>query len=114
MPKRGLIKVEDWDSVVSAIYDSAINPNRWTDVIEAVGRLTHAPSGVLHCVEHQPQTTRAGSVLLEYNTDPYWSVQYKQHYASLNPAIAKAPVSESQPVKPSVVAPVSVTIIGMP
>ena len=85
MAKRYGIGALEWDSLVSAVYDCALDPGRWNGVLQSIGQLTQSHAGVLHCLNHQSRAGQPGSVLIEHNTDPSWSLKYREHYAALNP-----------------------------
>jgi len=85
MPGRNHTDDANWDKLVGAIYDCAVDPAGWPQVLCTLERLTNARAGVLHCLDQRPQASKQGSVLVEHNTDPCWSAKYRDQYAALNP-----------------------------
>lgn len=57
--------------LIEAIYDAAINPSRWGEVVERIVKATNSFAGGLH-VQQQGAVNRGAS----YNVDPFWEKAY--------------------------------------
>ena len=80
--KRSVISRPSRDAIVNAIYDCALDPGRWPDLLAMLANAANGHAAVLDVLE---TSASSGSVLIEHNTDPSWSEKYRQYYASLNP-----------------------------
>jgi DNA-binding CsgD family transcriptional regulator len=72
----------DFDALLNAVYDCALDPAQWSSLLDMLARGVHGQAAVLDALDENAQS---GSVLVEHNTDPSWSEKYRQYYASINP-----------------------------
>jgi DNA-binding CsgD family transcriptional regulator len=84
MPKHSGQTDNDWDRIIGSIYDCALDPNLWHDLLASLARITHGHAAVLNSLD---RVHHSGSVLVECNTDPSWSDKYRQFYSQINPTI---------------------------
>jgi DNA-binding CsgD family transcriptional regulator/PAS domain-containing protein len=75
----------DFSSLVGRIYDAAVEPTLWPQVLELFCAVFNSAAGVLsyrELIEWRVLLTA------EFGTDPHFSRLYAEHYSRMNPIIA--------------------------
>ncbi len=84
MSERGL---QDFSEVVGAIYDCALDPERWRDTLPRISALTSSPYGALAI--HDTTQARSGRVFDHGFEDAYLKL-YFEKYEPMNPLAGAA------------------------
>ena len=81
------ISLETFSSVVEAVYDCALEPDRWHDTVRMISRLCKSPRCVLGV--HDRASNRSELMFqLGYEDEEYWSL-HEEKYKGMNVLFAQ-------------------------
>ena len=88
------LSTKDYQSLSSAIFSAAVEPQRWSDVLAAMS--AHVPSA---CIQIWAQNLRQDEPLISctHGYDSHWLDLFARHYHAINlwaPALASSPAGE--------------------
>jgi DNA-binding CsgD family transcriptional regulator len=75
-------QAEQLSELIGEIYDTAIDPSLWSDV---VGKAGHFVGGSAAAIYSKSPTSRRGSIHYEFGTHPYYRQLYFDKYVKLDP-----------------------------
>ncbi len=81
------IDLETLSPLIGLIYETILDPDRWSDVLGAMCQAFNSLAGTLNFHE---MIERRGLLTAEFGTDPAFSQLYVERYAQMNPAVPAA------------------------
>ncbi len=83
---RGEASVSELSKAIEAIYDCAIDPERWRTTLPALGKIMDSPYGALAIHDYSRQFTDR---VYDFGYSQEYLRSYQEKYAALNPLPAK-------------------------
>lgn len=75
--------VADISDLIGTVYDAALDPPKWADVLSGLCRLTNCRASAMHLFN--PQDNNKITFGIEYGTDPKWTELLHTTYAAICP-----------------------------
>jgi hypothetical protein len=75
-------ETERLSALIGDIYDAALNPTSWIDVLERAARFVGGPAASLY---YKDAARRADAVAYQFGLDPRYVQLYLEKYAKLDP-----------------------------